>query len=120
MFLRGIRGAITVEENVSGLILDATRELLSKLLADNGVEISDIASIFFTVTTDLNAAFPAKAAREMGLGLVPLLCMTEIPVPDGLARCIRILVHWNTTKDVDAIKHVYLREAVVLRPDVCS
>jgi chorismate mutase len=116
MFLRGIRGATTVTENTSQNILDETKNLLTKLIEENQLIIDDIASIFFSVTSDLNAEFPAKAAREMGLEHTPLLCMTEIPVPNSLAKCIRILIHMNTTKNIHELKHIYLKNATTLRP----
>lgn len=117
MKVRGIRGAITVTRNGSASILSATRELLQKMMADNHVASDDIASIFFSVTPDLDADFPAKAARELGLLNVPLLCLKEIPVPNSLAMCIRILLHVNTELAMDDVKHIYLKGAVALRPD---
>lgn len=118
MFLRGIRGATTVDINSAGMILTETECLLVKMIQDNAILIEDIASIFFSVTPDLNAEFPAKAAREMGLTKVPLLCMTEIPVPGSLPMCIRILVHVNTLKSMDELVPIYLNKSVALRPDV--
>ena len=118
MFLRGIRGATTVDTNTAVMILTATEQLLEKMIQDNAIQVDDIASIFFSVTADLNADFPAKAAREMGLTKVPLLCMTEIPVPGSLPMCIRILIHVNTTKKMDELMPIYLNGAVALRPDV--
>jgi chorismate mutase len=93
---RGIRGATTVSVNTRSEILKATRELLSCLIEANGITEEDVASIFFTVTPDLTAVFPAEAAREMGWRQAPLLDALEIPVPGSLPRCIRILIHWNT------------------------
>ncbi|MBI2873917.1 MAG: chorismate mutase [Firmicutes bacterium] len=116
--LRGIRGATTVRENRSEEILEATKELLTQLVNENGITASEIAAIIFSVTSDLNAAFPAAAGRELGWDTVPFLCTTEIPVPGSLPRCIRILVLLNTGKEQDRIKHVYLRDAVSLRPDL--
>ena len=116
MFLRGIRGATTVTENTPQHILNETQTLLEALISENNVFIHDIASIFFSVTNDLNADFPAKAAREMGLEHTPLLCMTEIPVPNSLTKCIRILIHVNTKKSNRELKHIYLKDAVRLRP----
>ncbi|MCU0464734.1 MAG: chorismate mutase [Anaerolineae bacterium] len=83
----------------------------------NDIDEEDIASVFFTSTPDLNAAFPAIGARRVGLGKVALLGMIEIDVPDAVKRCVRVLIHWNTTKSLDDLVHVYLRGAVVLRPD---
>jgi chorismate mutase len=121
MTIRGIRGAITVSADEPDLILGATRELLEAILDSNGgMEPRDIASVIFTVTADLVSTFPAQAAREMGWGLVPMLCAREIPVPDSLPHVIRVLVHWNTGLDQKSITHVYLREAVKLRPDLVA
>ena len=103
--LRGIRGAIALKENSGECILDATKELLSKMLEENQVDIDDIASIFFTATDDLNAEFPAYAAREMH-------------VPSGMESLIRILIHVNTEKTQEQIKHQYLGETTHLRPDL--
>jgi chorismate mutase len=121
MTIRGIRGATTVEADQSDLILDATRELLEAILdANNGMHPEDIASVFFTVTKDLVSTFPAQGARQMGWGLVPMICANEIPVPGSLPRVIRVLVHWNTDKGQSEVTHVYLREAVKLRPDLVA
>jgi chorismate mutase len=115
---RGIRGAITVERNSAGEIVTATRELLEAIIRENELDPEDITSAFFTVTQDLNAEFPASAAREMGWKYVPLLCATEIDVPGRLEKCIRILVHVNTSKSQRDLKHIYLKEAVKLRVDL--
>lgn len=121
MPIRGIRGATTVAADQTNLILQATRELLEAILDNNtGMQPEDIASALFTVTEDLSSTFPAQAAREMGWGLVPMLCAREIPVPDSLPRVIRVLVHWNTETPQSDITHVYLREAVKLRPDLVA
>jgi len=121
MPIRGIRGATTVEENETSLILQATRELLETMLKENeGMIPSDIASALFTVTEDLDANFPAQAARQMGWGLVPMLCAREIPVPNSLPRVIRVLLHWNTETPQSGVRHVYLHEAVKLRPDLAA
>ena len=121
MPVRGLRGAINVDENSANSILEATRELLSELLRANGIEdFGEIASAQFTTTTDLNAAFPAEAARELGMRQVPLLCGTEIAVPGSMPRCIRVLLHLNTEKSQSEMAHVYLRDARNLRPDVSS
>lgn len=118
---RGIRGATTVPADDPDLILDATRELLDAILAGNAdMRPEDIASAFFTVTEDLASTFPAQAARQMGWGLVPMLCAREIPVPNSLPRVIRVLVHWNTDVPQNEITHVYLRDAVKLRPDLVA
>ena len=121
MSIRGIRGAITVTADEPELILQATRELLEEILAENeGMRPEDVASAIFTVTDDLASTFPAQGARQMGWGLVPMLCAREIPVPDSLPRVIRVLVQWNTDLPQDRITHVYLREAVKLRPDLVA
>ena len=117
MYCRGVRGAITVEENTAEAILGATRELLEQIVAANDMAAGDVASVLFTTTPDLNAIFPAQAAREMGWRDVALLCTHEMAVPGRLPRCIRVLIHWNTEKHQDEIKHIYLREAKRLRPD---
>lgn len=115
---RGIRGATTVERNSAVEIVMATRELLEAIIRENELDPEDITSAFFTVTQDLNAEFPASAAREMGWKYVPLLCATEIDVPGRLEKCIRILVHVNTSKSQRDLKHIYLKEAVKLRLDL--
>jgi chorismate mutase len=116
MRCRGLRGATTAADNSAEAILAATRELLERLVARNTLDVADIASAFFTVTDDLDAAYPALAARELGWNEVALLCAREIPVPGSVARCIRVLLHINTTKGQGELRHVYLREAVALRP----
>jgi chorismate mutase len=121
MPIRGIRGATTVTADEPELILQATRELLEEILAENeGMRPEDVASAIFTVTDDLASTFPAQGARQMGWGLVPMLCAREIPVPESLPRVIRLLVHWNTDLPQDRITHVYLRDAVKLRPDLIA
>lgn len=115
--VRGIRGATTVEANDAEAILSATEELLAEMTRQNGLQPEDIASVFFTVTPELNATFPAEAARRLGWHMVPMLCATEIPVPGSLPRCIRVLIHANTDRAPSEIRHVYLRRAVALRPD---
>lgn len=121
MPIRGIRGATTVTADEPEMILQATRELLEEILAENeGMRTEDIASALFTVTEDLASTFPAQGARQMGWGLVPMLCAREIPVPNSLPRVIRVLVHWNTELPQDKITHVYLRDAVKLRPDLVA
>ena len=116
MRCRGVRGATTAEANTSEAILGATRELLALLLERNEIALDDIASAFFTVSDDLDAAYPALAARQLGWHQVALLCAREIPVPGGLGRCVRVLLHINTERAPGEIRHVYLREAVALRP----
>jgi chorismate mutase len=117
MAVLGIRGA-TTSENDSQAILDATGELLKALQTANpSMRAVDLASAFFTLTPDLNAVHPAKAAREMGWTEVPMMCASEIDVPGGLRGCIRVLLHWNTDLIQTQVKHVYLNEARSLRPD---
>ncbi len=117
--LRGLRGATTVADDRIETVLAATRELLTSMLAANpGCIPQDLASAIFTVTPDLQSVFPARAAREMGWDAVPLMCTQEIPVVGGLEKCIRVLLHWNTEAAQDAVNHVYLRGARVLRPDL--
>jgi chorismate mutase len=121
MAVRGIRGAISVPENSSGEILSATRDLLSELCQANGiVTFDEVISAIFTTTPDLTAAFPAEAARGIGMNQVPLLCASEIAVPHGMPRVIRILLHVNTDQPQQKMVHVYLRDAKKLRPDVSS
>ncbi|MFZ3102916.1 MAG: chorismate mutase [Desulfitobacteriaceae bacterium] len=120
MFVRGVRGATTVEENSAELIKTATKELLQAIIKENSLCLEDIVSAIFTVTPDLNADFPASSAREIGWERVPLLCTTEIPVPGAVPLCIRILLHVNTTLSQKEINHVYLRKAVALRKDLMA
>jgi chorismate mutase len=118
MLVRGIRGAVTVEANNAQAILEGTKELLTKIITINHLQPEDICSAYFTVTKDLTSGFPAKAARQLGWRHVPLMCAQEIDVPGSLPLCIRVLLHVNTTKSQKDIKHVYLREAISLRPDL--
>ncbi|NBC96714.1 MAG: chorismate mutase [Deinococcus-Thermus bacterium] len=120
-WLRGIRGATTVERDEAGLVLEATRELLQAMLRANEIEdVEPIAAIFFTSTPDLVSAFPAEAAREIGMDAVPLICNQEIPVPGRLPRVVRVMMQVNTTRRQREMRHVYLREAATLRPDLVS
>ncbi len=118
--LRGIRGATTVDADTAEAILDATEELVREIVASNALQPEDVASALFTVTPDLRAEFPAAAARRMGWTMVPLLNFTEIGVPGRLQRCVRVLLHVNTERTQAEMVHVYLREAVSLRPDLVS
>jgi len=120
MTCRGVRGATTVESNSRDEILEETRKLLALMIRFNAIEQEDVASAVFTVTTDLNAEFPALAARQLGWLDVPLLCSYEIQVPGALRRCIRILVNWNTSTPQNGIIHVYHKNAQQLRPDLCE
>jgi chorismate mutase len=118
--VRGIRGAISVKSDSPEDIRSATQRLVTELLLQNAVEPADIASILFSLTPDLHAMFPALAVREMGLTNVPMLHCAEIDVPGSLPRCIRVLAHVNTDAPQDRVSHVYLDEAVALRPDLHS
>jgi len=118
MLVRGIRGAITVNSNNKEEIIEITKELLITLKRVNNFKIEDIVSIFFSATSDLNAAFPAQAARELGWDKVPLFDMQEIEVPKSLPKCIRILIQINCQKNQTEIKHCYLRGAKILRKDL--
>lgn len=115
MPIRGIRGAVTSESNTREGILAATKELLSEIVKSNQLNIEDIASIIFSVTKDLNVEFPAVAARELGWNETPLLCTCEVDVPESLPKCIRVLLHVNSDKKQEEMKHIYLKEAVNLR-----
>lgn len=118
--VRAIRGAVTVQNNDADEILQATKELLEKIISCNNIVKENIVDIIFTLTPDLNAVFPARAAREMDFNDVPLMCMSEIPVEGALEKCIRILLTLNTDKSQKEITHVYLRQAQTLRPDLTS
>lgn len=117
MSVRAIRGATVTSVNSVDSILGDTTELLEHMLAENDVKDGDVVSIFFSLTPDLDAVFPAVAARRLGLMDVPLLCLNEIPVPKALAKCIRILIHFNTTLTNEEVRHIYLKDAIQLRPD---
>jgi len=118
VWVRGIRGAVTIKENTPQAIRQAAKDLLSLIAAENKITGRDIVSIIFTVTNDLNAAFPAEAARELGWNLVPLLCATEIPVPGSLEKCLRVLIHAYMSCSQEEVRHIYLGDAVKLRPDL--
>ena len=118
MLVRGVRGATTVEANTVEAVLEATRELLSAMLKANEIDVECVASAFFTTTVDLNAEFPALAARDIVGTNVALMCGHEMNKPGGLPMCLRILIHVNTDKAARDIKHIYLRGARVLRPDL--
>jgi len=118
MYLRGIRGATVVEANEKSAIVEGTSELLSKMMETNDILLDDVASIFFSATSDLDDEFPAVAARQLGFLNTPLLCLNEIPVKGSLEKCVRVLIHVNTEKAQNDIEHVYLGEAQRLRPDI--
>ncbi|MBD1378609.1 chorismate mutase [Metabacillus arenae] len=117
--IRGVRGATTVEKNNSEEILDATKQLLKQMIELNNIKPYDVAQILVSATSDVNSTFPAKALRSFdGWQYVPIMCMKEMDVPDGLARCIRVMMTINTDIDQKEIQHVYLKGAVLLRPDL--
>ncbi len=118
MICRGIRGATGVDINDAVAIITATRELLERIVAANDLLVEDVISVIFTATPDLDAAYPARAAREMSWMNTPLLCMQEMVVAGSLPRCIRVLVLWNTDLSPDQVQHVYLGRARALRPDL--
>ena len=118
--IRAIRGATTVLADEPEVIAAGTRELLARIMTLNELRAEDVISVVFTVTADLRSDFPARAARDLGWVDVPLLCTVEIPVPNALARCIRVLMHVETSRPRDAMKHVYLRDARTLRPDLLA
>ncbi|HEU4586105.1 MAG TPA: chorismate mutase [Gemmatimonadaceae bacterium] len=116
--MRAVRGATTVEKDDADLVVSATRELLATLAERNAFAPEQVISAIFTVTPDITSEFPARAARELGWVDVPLLCALEIPTERGLAHCIRVLLHIETELPRSALRHVYLRDAVELRPDL--
>lgn len=117
MLCRGVRGATTAESNTPEAILKATRELLALMIRLNDIREEDVASAFFTTSPDLNAEFPALAARQLGWFDAALMCHHELDVPGALPRCIRVLVNWNTNKGLGEVAHVYVKGAAHLRPD---
>ncbi len=120
MACRGIRGAVCADANRAEAILAATRALLERIVIVNDLSTADAVSAVFTATPDLDAAYPAQAARKLGWTQVPLLCMQEMAVPGSLPRCIRVLIHWNTDRPPSEVQHVYLGEARALRPDLAQ
>jgi chorismate mutase len=118
--IRGVRGATTVPADRADAIEEAVHELLAAIVASNRIEVDDLAAVFFSVTDDLRAAFPASAARSFGWRQVPLLDVREADGDGDLRRCIRVLALWNTRLGPDEIRHVYLRGAAALRPDLCA
>lgn len=117
---RGIRGAITVDQNSAQAIKDSTIELLQAIMGNNFFELEDVSHVIFTMTKDLNAAFPAKFARDelFGWNNIPMMCFNELDVEDSLKMCLRALVVINTNKKQNEIKHIYLKGAKKLRPDI--
>ena len=118
MLVRGVRGATTVHENTAEAINRGTAELLQAIIEANGIEEEFVASVIFTTTPDLNAAYPAGAARAVGWRQTALMGCQEIDMPSGVPQCIRILIHWNTEKRLKEIRHVYMHGAERLRPDL--
>ncbi len=118
MACRGVRGATTADANTREEILKATRQLLALIIRQNGINPADVASAVFSTTEDLDAEFPAMAARQLGWLDVALMCTHELDVPKSLRRCIRVLLHWNTDTPSNQITHVYIKEAARLRPDL--
>jgi chorismate mutase len=116
--VRAARGAIRVEEDTAERVFSATERLLGTMIERNGVEPGDIVSVFFTATEDLRSAFPAEAARRMGLGGVPLMCAQEIPVAGAMPRVVRVLMHFHTARGPDEVEHPYLDGAETLRDDL--
>ena len=114
---RGVRGATTAEANTREAILEATADLVRQVIDANGIQTADIASVIFSVTPDLNAEFPAVIRTQFDWHEVALECFQEMAVPHALPRCIRILIHWNTTRSMHEITHIYVRGAENLRPD---
>ena len=119
MYSRGVRGAITIENNSPEDIKSAVIELLNKMLTDNEIKTEDISFAIFTVTKDINADFPAKFARlDCGFNKVPMMCYNELETPKSLKKCLRILLNINTNKNQDEIMHIYLKGAKILREDI--
>ena len=118
--VRALRGAITVDADEPGAIVDATTEVLKEMLDRNDAVPADLISVVFTATQDLTSEFPAAAARALGISGVPLLCAQEIPVPGAVPRCIRVLMHLYTERDYASLRHVYLRGARGLRTDLAE
>jgi chorismate mutase len=120
MAVRAIRGAIQLDSDERSHLLKSTAELVTKVLHENGLDASDLISIWFTATPDLVSEFPALAARELGLGDVPLMCSVEMAVAGSMPRVIRLMMHVETSKSRSEIKHVYLRGAAGLRTDLAQ
>lgn len=118
--MRGVRGATTASEDTPEAIEHAVHELLAELVAHNALVPDELAAVFFSVTEDLQSAFPASAARSFGWDAVPLLDVREASADGDLSRCVRVLLLWNTRRAADDIRHVYLRGARALRPDLCG
>ena len=120
MAVRAIRGAVQVDANESAAILDGTSELVTEVMARNQLTPADVISVVFSATTDLNAEFPALAARKLGFQDVPLLCCSAIAVPNAMPRVVRLMMHVETEAPRSAVQHVYLRGAAALRLDIAQ
>jgi chorismate mutase len=118
MRVRAARGAIGVAQDEAEKLMEATERLLARVIERNAIATEDLVSVLFTATEDLRSAFPAEAARRMGLGRVPLLCAREIPVEGSMPRVVRLLVHFHTERSSDEVAHVYLDGAESLRDDL--
>lgn len=116
--IRGVRGATTADDNTPDAIIKATEDVLRAMIETNNIDEDDVASVLFTMTPDLTACYPARAARNLGWTNTALLGFQESAVPTGLKRCIRVLIHWNTEKPIAEIEHIYMKGAQVLRPDL--
>lgn len=120
MAVRAIRGAIQLDANERAAVLEGTSELVTEVMSRNGLDPADVISVVFTATPDLNAEFPALAARKLGFQDVPLLCATEMNVPGSMPLVVRLLMHVETDRARSALQHVYLRGAVALRLDIAQ
>lgn len=120
MAVRAVRGAIQVDANESAAILEGTSELVTEVMSRNHLTPADVISVVFSATTDLNAEFPALAARKLGFQDVPLLCCAEIAVPGAMPRVVRLMMHVETEAPRSAVHHVYLRGAAALRLDIAQ
>jgi len=120
MGVRAVRGAIQVDRDDPAEVGAGTRELITEVVRRNGIRAEDLISIVFTVTPDLTSCFPASAARDLGFADVPLLCATEVAVPGALPRVVRLLAHVESDRPRSAVRHVYLRGATRLRPDLAA
>ena len=118
--LRAVRGAVQIDADRPDLVVAGTEELLLEIMARNSVEPDHLISLLFTMTQDLTSEFPAVAARRLGLGVVPLMCAVEVPVPGSLPRVVRVMAHIESDLTTTAIRHVYLHGARVLRPDLAE
>ena len=119
--IRGFRGATTISENNATEIMEETKKLVLEMVRQNNIKSNAISHVFFSVTNDIDAAFPAKVARELpGWTHVPVMCMKEIDVPESLKLCIRVMLVAETTLEQEQVKHVFLNNAVKLRPDLIN